>query len=171
MSFDRQPTLRGKLVAVRPLCEADFDALYAAASDPKLWAQHPAQDRYKRSVFEGLFQESIDSGGALVVSDVRSGNVIGSSRYHGFNAAASEIEIGWTFLARTHWGGQYNGELKRLMLQHAFRFVSSVVFLVGPKNLRSQRAVEKIGGRRDGSRLDGAGVPSFVYRINAKTLP
>ena len=83
---------------------------------------------------------------------------------------AGEVEIGWTFLARSHWGGLYNGEMKRLMIRHAFRFVESVVFLIGPQNLRSQRAVEKIGAVRDGSRLNGAGRESFVYRITAPTF-
>jgi RimJ/RimL family protein N-acetyltransferase len=102
----------------------------------------------------------------LIALDRKDGRVIGSSRFHGYDEK-SEIEIGWTFLARSHWGGVYNGEMKRLMLRHAFRFVTSVVFLVGPHNIRSQRAVEKIGGVRAGSRLDGGGRESLVYRIEA----
>ena len=93
--------------------------------------------------------------------------MIGSSRFHGYDEEQSEIEIGWTFLARSHWGGVYNGEMKRLMLGHAFRFVKSVIFAIGPGNLRSQRAVEKIGAARAGSRLDADGRESFVYRITA----
>ncbi|MEM9369145.1 MAG: GNAT family N-acetyltransferase [Planctomycetota bacterium] len=170
MTFDRQPNLIGELVSIRPLQESDLEALYAVACDPMLWEQHPARDRYKRSVFEVLFQESLASGGALLVSDTASGNAIGSSRYHGYNESASEIEIGWTFLRRTHWGGRYNGELKQLMLRHAFRFVSSVVFLVGPNNTRSQRAVERIGATRDGVRVDGTGFESYLYRINANAF-
>lgn len=65
--------------------------------------------------------------------------------------------------SRSHWGGTYNRELKRLMLGHAFRFVGSVIFLVDPANLRSQRAVEKIGGVRSGSRQDGSGRPSNTH--------
>lgn len=67
------------------------------------------------------------------------------SRYHGFNADAREIEIGWTFLARSHWGGRYNGELKQLMLEHAFQFVDRVIFVIGAENTRSRLAVERIG--------------------------
>jgi RimJ/RimL family protein N-acetyltransferase len=103
----------------------------------------------------------------LVAIDSGSGRVVGSSRFHGYDEAKSEIEIGWTFLGRTHWGGVYNGEMKRLMLRHAFQFVKSVVFCVGPGNLRSQRAVEKIGGVRDGSTRDGRGHEAIVYRIAA----
>jgi N-acetyltransferase len=100
--------------------------------------------------------------------DLKDGRVIGSSRYHGYDEAASEVEIGWTFLARSHWGGRYNGEMKRLMLEHAFRFVRNVVFLVGPENRRSRRAVEKIGGRPAGTRPNETGRDSVVYRITAE---
>jgi RimJ/RimL family protein N-acetyltransferase len=103
----------------------------------------------------------------LIATDAKNGQVIGSSRFHGYDKEKSEIEIGWTFMARSHWGGVYNREMKQLMLGHAFRFVTSVIFLIGPQNLRSQRAVEKIGGVRVGSRPDGGGRDSFVYRITA----
>ena len=116
------------------------------ASDPLIWEQHPAHDRYQEEVFKEFFREALESGGAFVVIDRKTQEIIGSSRYFGFEPGKREIEIGWTFLARSHWGGKYNGELKRLMLDHAFKFVESVVFLIGPTNVRSQKAVEKIGG-------------------------
>src|SRR5450631_117898 len=167
MPFDLQPTLGGELLGLRPLRPEDFHVLYAVASDPLIWEQHPNNDRYKEDVFKGFFQEAMKSGGALIATDARDGQVIGSSRFHGYDSEKGEIEIGWTFLARTHWGGTTNAEMKRLMLRHAFRFVNSVVFLVGPQNMRSQRAMEKIGGVRAGSRRDAAGRESFVYRVAA----
>lgn len=111
------------------------------------------------------------SGGALIAIDNSTGQVIGSSRFHGYDQEKREVEIGWTFLARSHWGGRYNREMKELMLQHAFRFVDTVVFLIGPHNVRSQRAVEKIGAVRDGSRLDAHGRESVVYKITADRRP
>ena len=96
--------------------------------------------------------------------------MIGSSRFHGYDNEKSEIEIGWTFLARSHWGGAYNREMKQLMLRHAFRFVNSVVFLVGPQNFRSQGAMEKIGGVRVGSRPDSTGRESVVFQITASSF-
>ncbi|MGH7490668.1 MAG: GNAT family N-acetyltransferase, partial [bacterium] len=75
------------------------------------------------------------------------------------------VEIGWTFLTRSHWGGEYNREMKRLMLAHAFRFVRRVVFLIHPQNVRSQRSVEKLGAVRAGSRPDGAGRESLLYEM------
>jgi RimJ/RimL family protein N-acetyltransferase len=171
MSFDLQPILKGKLLRLRPLRPEDWDALYAVASDPLIWEQHPIKDRYKEEVFRGFFREALESGGALVVTDVEDSQVIGSSRFHGYNKEKSEIEIGWTFLARSHWGGLHNKELKQLMLRHAFKFVKSVIFLIGPQNLRSQRAVEKIGAIRVGSRPDGSGGDNFVFQITAPGSP
>jgi RimJ/RimL family protein N-acetyltransferase len=165
MPFDSQPTLTGDLVELRPLRLEDFNPLYAVASDPLIWEQHPVKDRYKQDVFREFFRESLQSGGALTVIDRRTGQVIGSSRFHRYDPDRSEIEIGWTFLARSHWGGIYNKEVKQLMLRHAFRFVENVVLLVSPENIRSQRAVEKIGAKRAGSRRDAGGRESFLYHI------
>jgi N-acetyltransferase len=148
MTFDWQPTLKGTLVNIRPLQQDDEDALFEVASDSFIWEQHPVPDRYKREVFARFFRESLDSGGALVILDCRDGQMIGSSRFHGYNTHASEIEIGWTFLARSHWGGTYNREVKQLMIRHALRFVKRVVFLISPQNIRSQKAIEKIGAAR-----------------------
>jgi N-acetyltransferase len=170
MPFDLQPTLKGELVELRPLRPEDFDALYAVACDPLNWEQHPAKDRYKEEVFRAFFREALESGGALIVLDRKDGRVIGSSRFYGHDDEKREVEIGWTFLARSHWGGAFNREMKRLMLRHAFRFVDSVIFRIVPQNLRSQRAVEKIGGVRVGSGPDGTGRESFVYRLTASTF-
>lgn len=164
---DLQPVLKGRLIELRPLRPADFDELFAVAADPLIWEQHPANDRYQEGVFREFFREALECRGALVVLDARDGRIIGSSRYYGYDATRGEIEIGWTFLARDYWGGRYNGELKQLMLRHAFGFVERVVFLVGPKNIRSQRAVEKTGGRRVGSRFDATGRESVVFEITA----
>ena len=170
MSFDLQPTLKGELLELRPLRPEDFQDLYAVASDPLIWEQHPQTDRYKEDVFKEFFRGALDSGGAFIAIDRKDGRVIGSSRFHGYDEAKSEIEIGWTFLARSHWGGVYNREMKQLMLRHAFRFVASVVFLVGPQNFRSQKAMEKIGGVRVGSRPDATGRQSVVYQITASAF-
>jgi RimJ/RimL family protein N-acetyltransferase len=169
MPFELQPTLTGELLTLRPLAPEDFDALFAVASDPLIWEQHPARERYRSDVFTELFRESMASGGALIAIHAKDGRVIGSSRYWGYNVVASEIEIGWSFLARKYWGGVYNREMKRLMLDHAFRFVDHVVFLIGPHNIRSQRAVEKIGAVPIGMRLNGYGSESVAYRISSSS--
>jgi RimJ/RimL family protein N-acetyltransferase len=170
MPFDFQPILKGQFLELRPLRAEDLHDLYAVAADPLIWEQHPAKDRYKAEVFKAFFREALESGGTLIAIDAKDGQVIGSSRFHGYDEEKSEIEIGWTFLARSHWGGVYNGEMKQLMLRHAFRFVNIVIFLVGPQNLRSQKAVGKIGGVRVGSRPDTRGRNSFVYQITASAF-
>ena len=120
--------------------------------------------------FLNFFRESLASGGALLVLDAKTQRPIGSSRFHGHDNERSEVEIGWTFLARSHWGGTYNGQMKELMLLHAFRFVNRVVFIVGPENMRSMRAVKKIGGVRVGSRPDASGRDSYAYEITASAF-
>ena len=165
--FDAQPHLVGELVELRPLQESDFEHLYAVAADPAIWEQHPDPTRFQEDVFRAFFFRHIASGGALLVLDRHTQAAIGTSRFHGYDPDRSEIEIGWTFLERSYWGGRYNGELKSLMLAHAFRFVRNVVFVVSPANLRSRRAVEKIGGVRVGSRPDAGGRESIVYRLTS----
>ena len=172
-NFELQPYLLGELIEVRPLRPEDWQSLFAVAADPLIWEQHPAGDRYQEKVFREFFREALESGGAFAVIDRQTQKIIGSSRYFGFDARKREIEIGWTFLARSHWGGKYNGELKRLMLDHAFRFVESVVFLIGPKNVRSQKAVERIGGLLIEPRektIQGKAVEQVVYQIKKPTM-
>ena len=171
MAFQLQPTLTGALLELRPLRPDDFPDLYAVASDPAIWEQHPARDRYKEDVFKEFFREALETGGAFAVIDRRTGRVIGSSRYFGYSEERNEIEIGWTFLARSYWGGVHNREMKQLMLRHAFRFVETVVFLVGPQNMRSQRAMEKIGAVRAGvTRREPGGRESVVFAITRSSV-
>ena len=165
MPFELQPTLTSEILELRPLRVDDFGRLYAVASDPLIWEQHPHSDRYKPDVFRKFFDGAIESGGALIAIDPKVDCVIGSSRFYGYDPLRSEIEIGWTFLARSHWGGVYNGEMKRLMLAHAFKFVDNVIFIVGATNLRSQRAVEKIGGVAVGRKSDPDGRENVIFRI------
>jgi RimJ/RimL family protein N-acetyltransferase len=165
--FDRQPVLQGRLVLLRPLYASDWHDLYAVAADPLIWEQHAAKDRYEEMVFRQFFQEVLASGGALIAIDRADDRIIGSARFHGYDEENSAIEIGCTFLARSHWGGRYNGEMKQLMLRHAFRFVNKVILLVDHQNIRSQRAVEKIGGVWVGTRPGSSGRDAFIYRIAA----
>ena len=166
---DLQPHLVGAVLELRPLRHEDWDALFAVASDPQIWAGHPAKDRYTEPVFREYFREALESGGALVAIDRSSGTLIGSSRFFWYGPNRDELEIGWTFLARAYWGGLYNAEMKRLMLAHAFRVVDHVIFLVGVDNLRSRRAMLKIGGvltaRRVSRTLHGQTSEFVVFEI------
>lgn len=163
MELELQPTLRDSLVILRPLLESDFDALYAVASDPLIWEQHPARNRYMKPVFREFFEGAMASRGALLIEDLKRGSVIGTSRYAGYLPASGEVEIGWTFLSRACWGGTYNAAVKALMLRHAFGAVESVVFRVGEKNIRSQRAVLKLGAVLEGTSVGE--VHSVCFRL------
>jgi RimJ/RimL family protein N-acetyltransferase len=173
--MNRQPVLEGERLLLRPLCPDDWDALYAVASDPLIWEVHPAHDRWQEPVFRAYFADALDKGGALVVIDKASGTIIGSSRMQGHDPAdGGSVEIGWTFLARSHWGGETNREMKRLMLSHALRFVERAIFRVGETNGRSRRAMEKIGGRLTGETEVEmrAGQPSVhvIYEITRESF-
>jgi RimJ/RimL family protein N-acetyltransferase len=167
--IDLQPTLMGDLIELRPLGPEDFDALFSAANDPLIWEQHPESDRYQRDVFQKFFDGALESKGAFAIIERESGRIIGSSRYCNLDPENDEVEIGWTFLERQFWGGIYNRELKKLMLDHAFRFVDRVLFVVGEKNLRSQKALEKIGARflrkAHLPARDGSLAPNLVFAI------
>ncbi|MCX8474363.1 MAG: GNAT family N-acetyltransferase [Sphingomonas sp.] len=170
MEPDRQPILTGELVTLRPMREDDREALFAVASDPLIWEVHPAHDRWKRDVFDAFFDAGLASGGALVIEDRATGAVIGSSRYDGHDHRADEIEIGWTYIARAYWGGVYNREIKRLMLDHIHRFVRTATFMVGEDNIRSRKAMVKIGGvLRPGTverTMAGEVTPHVIYEIH-----
>ena len=143
--FDLKPTLENALVKLRPLAPSDFEPLFAVASDPLIWAQHPTKERYRREEFTNYFDTGIASGGALLILDGQ-GKAIGSSRYYGFDDVERTVAIGYTFFARRCWGKGHNQATKALMMSHAFRFVSRILFHVGRDNKRSRIAMERLGG-------------------------
>lgn len=147
-AFDFQPTLAGTHIALRPATEADFEPLYAIAADPLIWAVHPVPERSQRPVFRAYFDDALGDQGGLVAIDQATGKIAGFSRYSQRFVGPEEIEIGWTFLGRDYWGGMYNGEMKHLMLAHALQSFPRVIFRIGEENVRSRRAIEKIGGTR-----------------------
>lgn len=171
--MDLQPTLEGNLVILRPTVAADWDALFAIASDPLIWELHPAHDRWQEPIFRAYFAGALESGGGLTILDKASGRIIGASRYYGHAPELDEIEIGWTFLSREYWGGIYNREVKRLMVDHIHQYVRNAVFLVGEGNFRSQRAMEKIGGERQPEmrmrEYTTGPSPQIVYVIRPRT--
>ena len=168
-SMDMQPILNGTTLTLRPIQPEDAEALYAAASDPKIWEQHPDPLRYQRETFNKNFLEgALKSASALVVVDKESGAVVGCSRYYEYDQSQREVAIGYTFLARSHWGGLTNGEMKRLMLEHAFQYVDTVWFHIGRDNWRSRKALEKVGGQfsHEGTmESNGVELPYVFYKI------
>lgn len=144
--MDLQPTLENELIILRPLKESDFEQLFKVAKDPLIWEQHPNYDRYKKHVYSEFFQDSIESKGALIVIDKSNNKIIGSTRFKPIKHNKNAVEIGWSFLSRHYWGGTYNKSMKVLMIDYAFKFVENIIFYIGKNNMRSQKAVQKIGG-------------------------
>ena len=173
--MDRQPTLQGPTLLLRPLRPDDWDALFAVAADPLIWEVHPGHDRWQEPVFREFFADALAHGGALAIIDkstrLANDRIVGSSRYQAYDPGeGGSVEIGWTFLERALWGGAANRELKRLMLEHAFRFVERVDFLVGEDNVRSRGAMVKIGGRlserTEVAEMAGKPVRHVIYEID-----
>ena len=164
-----RPTLEGKLIRLRPLEAGDFCGLYLVASDPLIWEQHPQPNRYQQDVFQKFFNEALESKGALIIEDSASGKPIGSSRYYDFDPVRKIMVVGYTFLGRAYWGGAHNRELKELMLRYAFRFVENIHFHIGDTNLRSRKAIEKIGARIV-EQIPIQGKIRVVYEIDKATF-
>lgn len=172
--FNLQPThLENDLIKLIPLAQDDFEELYAVASDSLIWEQHPNPDRYKRSVFETYFAGAMESKGAFFVMDQKTGTPIGCSRYYDHDADENKIFIGYTFLARSCWGKPFNAALKAAMLDYAFAFVDKVHFHIGANNIRSQKAIAKIGALKIGEETVAYhGEPlrhNFLYELDKAT--
>ncbi len=146
--------------------------MFNVASDPEIWEQHPNKDRYKKEVFMNFFTGAIESGGAFIVCDAESGKPIGSSRYYGYDREDDSVSVGYTFLAKDHWGTKYNRALKSLMLDHAFKFVSKVYFHIGAENIRSQKAIERLGAEKIGEKeMEYYGEEmklNYIYKITSE---
>ena len=172
---DFQPILSGERVTLRPIHDGDWEGMFAVASNPKVWADHVKRDRYKEDIFRPFFESALSSGSALTIICNKTQKIIGTSRYHEYKPDLSEIEIGWTFIAHEYWGGGYNAEAKFLMLNHIFKVLDVVVFWVAQENIRSQKAMEKIGSvLRDGqySKIDnGEEIPYVIFEIRKKDFP
>ena len=170
MHFDLQPTLENDLIQIVPLKETDFEALYAVASDPLIWEQHPNKDRYQRVVFQNFFKGAIESKGAFIVYEKATGDIVGSSRYYELDEENSSVAVGYTFIGRGFWGKGHNRALKTLMLDYAFQFIDKVILHIGATNYRSQKATEKLGASKVGE-LEVAyyGEPvklNFIYQVD-----
>lgn len=165
-----QPTLEGPTLTLRPLEDDDLEPLFRAAADPLIWAQHPSPDRHERPVFEAWFAEAV-AAKSLAIIDHSTGEMIGSSRFYEWDPDKREVAIGYTFITREYWGGTVNAELKTLMLDYAFVYADLVWFHVGADNVRSQKALLKIGAhehhRQDRVGSNGVAEPYVYFTITA----
>ncbi|MGO4709267.1 GNAT family N-acetyltransferase [Chryseobacterium sp. 2TAF14] len=148
MNFSIQPILENEEYQLIPLQQGDFELLYEVASDPQVWKQHPNKDRYKREVFENFFKGAMESKGAFKIVEKSTGDILGSTRFYDFNESENSIFIGYTFYGTKSWGKGINPQIKKLMMDYIFQFVNKVYFHIGKENLRSQIALERLGGKK-----------------------
>ena len=145
MNLNVQPSLINNRVILQPLKATDFETLFQVASDPKIWEQHPNQDRWKKEVFKTFFEGAMLSKGAFIITEPQTGAAIGCTRFYDYNAEDNSIFIGYTFYATNCWGKGINSIVKSIMLTYIFKWVSKVYFHIGAKNIRSQIALERLG--------------------------
>lgn len=146
MLLTQRPTLQNDLVRVRPLVPADREPLYLIARDRLLWEQHQCPDRHERHVFDKFFDDGVLSMKAFTIEDRASGRVIGSTRIRELTDGVTEI--GWTYLDRSLWGTDYNKSMKDLLIGYIFEQGKDVLFYVNQCNVRSQKAVGKLGAKQ-----------------------
>lgn len=175
--------ISGELLFLRLLEPNDFEALHSAASNPKIWEQHPQKDRYKREIFQKFFDSALESVAAYAIIDNATEKVIGSTRYYSLTQHEQEayapyvpriedsICIGYTFLQTEYWGGKYNKELKEIMIRHACSLYSSIIFQVGVDNKRSRIAVERLGAtllpyKDELANEDNSRTEHVIYRLD-----
>jgi N-acetyltransferase len=143
-----QPTFQSKNILVRPLLPTDFEDLYQAASDPKVWEQHPNKNRYQREVFMNYFEGAILSKGAFAIIDLEKDKIIGSTRFYDYNEEEKSVLIGYTFIECAYWGKGINPLVKKLLMDYAFQYVEKIYFHIGADNIRSQIAIERLGAKK-----------------------
>ena len=165
--------LEDEIVQLMPLQQTDFEALYAAASDPDIWIQHPNKNRWQREVFATYFEGALQSGGAFKIIEKATGQVIGSTRFYDYNATDSSILIGYTFVMVHCWGRGINKRVKQLMLHYIFEYVDKVGFHIGAQNIRSQVAIGRLGAVKTGelevAYFGESPKQNFVYEITKQS--
>lgn len=137
--------LQNENLKLLPLQNEHFEKLYAVASDPLIWEQHPQKDRYKKDIFKIFFQEAMHSTQAFLIIDKNLHEVVGSTRYYDYSKEENSIFIGYTFYAKKYWGTSVNRQVKKMMLDNIFDYVETVKFHAGKHNIRSRKALEKLG--------------------------
>ena len=179
-----QPTvLEDRGIRLEPLTPDHHDALVAAASDGRLWelwyTAVPRPEDMAAYIAAALQSQQNGSHIAWVVREVESGAIVGATRYHDIVPALDRVEIGYTFYAQSRQRTGVNTTCKLLLLRHAFETIGCKV--VGLRtdgfNVRSQRAIEGLGAKKDGVirhfglRKDGSARDTVMYSILAGEWP
>jgi RimJ/RimL family protein N-acetyltransferase len=176
-------TLEGRGIRLEPLATEHADALAAAAADGRLWdlwyTAVPPPEGMVAYVATALKGQQDGHMLPWVVRDATSGTIIGSTRYHDIAAAIDRVEIGYTWYGESRQRTNVNTTCKLLLLEHAFDTLEckAVGLRTDNFNLRSQRAIEALGAKKDGVirhfalRRDGTVRDSVMYSILASEWP
>lgn len=183
MIVTKPVTLEGNGIRLEPLTAAHEPDLIAAASDGRLWelwfTSVPTPDQTATYIADALEGQRVGHMLAWAVRDLTSGAIIGTTRYHDIVAAIDRVEIGYTWYAKSRQRSHVNTTCKLLLFTHAFESLGCKV--VGLRtdnfNFASQRAIERLGARKDGvlrhhvARRDGSARDSVMYSVLAGEWP
>ena len=154
--WTEQPELEGRHVLLRPMVRSDGPAIVDAASDGRLWelfyTSVPDADGIETYLDTALAEKGFGRAMPFVVIEKASGKIIGATRYLRINEDALRLEIGATFYAKRTQRTAINSETKLLLLQHAFEVLNCqcVQIRTDAFNFQSQRAIERLGAKKDG---------------------
>lgn len=176
--WTEQPVLEGRHVLLRPMVRSDGAAMVEAASNGRLWELFYTVVPGPESINAYLDRAEREQGRGrimpFVVIDKASGDIVGATRYMRMNAPHRRLEIGTTFYANRVQRTPVNSEAKLLLLTHAFEAMDCVCvqFRTDHFNFASQRAIERLGAKRDGlirnhQILDGRVRDTVLYSIIA----
>lgn len=148
--------LEGDHVQIIPMRKNHIQGLYEIGCDSNIWTHLPNKistfDDMKTFVESALYNKENGSEFPFVIIQKRTNKIIGSTRFLDISPLNKTLEIGWTWLNPSVWGTQINKECKYLLLRYCFETlgVIRVQFKTDEKNIRSQRAIEGIGGIKEG---------------------
>jgi N-acetyltransferase len=165
--------VKGRVVSVEPLSLAHEEALYAAGRPAEIWEwwpSNPARDReaFRAWMVEALGAVEAGQGMRFAILDA-AGAPIGSTSYCALRPDQRALEIGWTWLTPSAWGGGANAEAKLLLLRHAFETLGCrrVEFHTDALNMRSRGALAALPAHLDGVLRDWKQMPDGRWRSNA----
>lgn len=148
--------LVGQRVKIRPMEEYDVQELFDTGSSSDIWAYMPIDvqslDDMKHLVDGALQARERGTEFPFVIVDQESGKIVGSTRFLDISIANRNLEIGWTWLSPTVWRTQINTECKYLLLKYCFETLGTirVQLKTDGRNVRSQRAIERLGAVKEG---------------------
>ena len=133
-------------IMLRQTALEDLEDLYKLGGFKEIWEQHSEKDRYKKEEFKQYFLNGLKNDlGCFTVVQRPDNKTVGWTRYYDLNHDNLTVRIGYTFIGKDYWGTTLNFNMKKLMIDFAFKHLKNVSFKIYNKNLRSQKAVLKLG--------------------------